>query len=275
MNTYSRTTFDRYLNIIGIERSEPNLDKLTELTAAHLRRIPFENVSKIYLARVQGIREIPELDIYLENIERYNFGGTCYTNNYYLHLLLLHLNYNVRLCGADIAIEGASPNGHMVNVVTIDEAEFLVDVGYGAPFWKPMERSSSVDVVQKLGIEKYVLKPQDSEKRSRMMVYKNDELIHGYMLKHQGKQLTDFSEVIARSYSDKAPFLNRLMLARFFENRALVLRNNKLTEMNGLNSVSSDLSNHDEIATTVVDRFEIPPDIIDNVLSCLGDIIYQ
>lgn len=273
MKTYSRTTFDRYLNIIGIERSEPDLDNLTKLSSAHLRRIPFENVSKIYLARVQGIREVPELELYLDNIERYNFGGTCYANNYYLHLLLLHLNYNVRLCGADIAIEGASPNGHMVNVVTLDETEYLVDVGYGAPFWKPMDRNSSVDVIKKLGVEKYVLKPQDSEKRSRMMVYKNDELIHGYLLKPQSRQLTDFSEVIANSYSDKASFLNRLLLARFFENRSLVLRNNKLTEMNGLESVSSDLNNLDEIAKTIIDRFNMPAEIVYIVLDCLKDII--
>jgi len=39
---------DHYLTILGVVRREPSLEALRELLAAHLTRIPFENISKLY-----------------------------------------------------------------------------------------------------------------------------------------------------------------------------------------------------------------------------------
>jgi len=271
MDIHPRETFDRYLNLIGVARSRPSWEGLTELTSAHLRRIPFENVSKIYRARIRGIREIPRLDDFLDGVERYNFGGTCYTNNYYLHLLLAHLGYEARLCAADISVNGAPPNGHMVNVVTINESEAIADVGYGAPFWQPLPRDGTDDLERRLGHERYVLKPQDSKGRSRLELYRDNQLAHGYVLKPDGKDVRDFADVVARSYGDQAPFLNRLLLVRFFDDWALVLRNNSLTEMRDSTSISKSLQTLDSIANVIVDRFGIPAKFASAVLESLGD----
>jgi arylamine N-acetyltransferase len=264
--------FDRYLRILGVSESEPSWRALEELTSAHLITMPFENVSKIYRARVQGIRNIPSLEEYLDGIERLHFGGTCYVNNYYLHLLLAHLGYEVRLCAADILVKGASPDGHMVNVVILHGSEAIVDVGYGAPFWLPIPRDSSTDLTIELGSERYIFKPKDNEGRSRLELYRDGQLNHGYLLKPAPKQIGDFAKVIAHSYGDDAPFLNSLVLIRFFENSSIILRNYSFTEFQGLDSRIRTLATKEEIVNTIVERFSIPSHISWEVLNSMPEL---
>src|SRR5512143_789806 len=91
-----------YLRLLGLRPRVPSLEALTELTGAHLVRVPFENVSKLY----------------------------------YLYRLLENLGYRVRLCGADMS----RPDVHLVIVVTVEGHEYVVDGGYGAPFLAPLPR---------------------------------------------------------------------------------------------------------------------------------------
>jgi len=81
----------RYLAILGVARREPSLEALRELLAAHLTRIPFENISKLYYRKRLGLVNLPGIQLYLEGIDKYHFGGTCYSNNYHFHLLLRSL----------------------------------------------------------------------------------------------------------------------------------------------------------------------------------------
>jgi len=79
------------LAILGVARREPSLEALRELLAAHLTRIPFENISKLYYRKRLGLVNLPGIQLYLEGIDKYHFGGTCYSNNYHFHLLLRSL----------------------------------------------------------------------------------------------------------------------------------------------------------------------------------------
>ena len=81
--------FDKYLDLLDVEATVPSFELLYKLVKAHLIKIPFENISKLIFKR-QGMNYIPTLQTFLEGIEKYNFGGTCYTNNYYFHLMLEH-----------------------------------------------------------------------------------------------------------------------------------------------------------------------------------------
>jgi N-hydroxyarylamine O-acetyltransferase len=272
----SDAIFNRYLGILDISRVEPGWQALRELTSAHLIRVPFENLSKIYRARVQGVRYIPSLEDYLDGIERFHFGGTCYVNNYYFHLLLAHLGYEVKLCAADILANGAPPNSHMVNVVSIDGKEAIVDVGFGAPFRHPIPRDSAIDITIELGSELYVLKPKDNEGRSRLELYRNGKFDHGYLLKPAPKRVGDFAEVVARSYDDEAPFLNSLVLIRFFGERSIILRNYTLTEFSGCESRIRTLATKEEIIRTVEERFNIPALIVKQTLNTMvGSRIFK
>ena len=69
-------TYERYLSILEIEPEPPSLDHLSRLVRAQITRVPFENISKLYLRKTQGATYIPTLEEHLDGIERYSFGGT-------------------------------------------------------------------------------------------------------------------------------------------------------------------------------------------------------
>ncbi|RPH36058.1 hypothetical protein EHM92_05135, partial [bacterium] len=81
----------RYLKLLGIPARRPALSSLEEIVRSQALKVPFENVSKLYLKKRAGLRGLIGFAEHLEGIERYCFGGTCYATNYYLHRLLAHL----------------------------------------------------------------------------------------------------------------------------------------------------------------------------------------
>ena len=137
--------YDKYLKLLGVDLSEAGFKLLKKIVKTHLIKVPFENISKL-LYKKQGMNYIPDLELYLDGIDKYNFGGTCYSNNYYLYLLLQYLGYNVKLCGADMK----NPDVHLISIVTIDEKEFIVDGGYAAPFFDPLPRDLAYRSYNKL-----------------------------------------------------------------------------------------------------------------------------
>ncbi len=202
---------ERYLRLLGVPARAPSLAALDELVRAQLTRVPFENVSKLHRRRA-GLRELPDLERHLDGVERHHFGGTCYPNNLHLHGLLAELGYDVRLCGADMT----KPDVHLACIVTVDGHEHIVDGGYGAPFLAPLPRDLDRDHVIELGRERYVLRPQDAAGRSRLDLYRDGVLQHGYLLKPEPRRIEEFAAVIADSFRDDATFMNALVAVRFF-----------------------------------------------------------
>ncbi len=258
---------EQFLQVVGVDRRKPSIEALTELVTAYMKRVPFENVSKLYYLKRHGLRGLPGLQQYLEGIERNNFGGTCYSNNYYLHLLLAHLGYQVALCGAGMA----NPDVHLVNIVTVDEREFLVDAGYAAPFLKPLPRDLKQDHVITLGRDRYVLKPKDKNGCSSMELHRDGQLKHGYTAKPIPRQIGHFARVIEESYRDSATFMNALLLVRLYTNRSIVIHNLSIIESEGPNYHIHRLAGRDELPTVVEKHFSIPLAIVSEAVAELGE----
>jgi arylamine N-acetyltransferase len=261
----SADIFTRYLDILGVTPQKPCLDALSEIVGAHLMRVPFENVSKLYYKKHLNQRRLPDVKQYLDGIEKYNFGGTCYTNNYYFYLLLDHLGYNIKLCGADMN----HPDVHMVNMVEIDKRQYLVDVGYAAPFLTPMPRDLAEDHEIVLGRDRYILKPQDEEGHSRLEMHRDGALRHGYTAKPIPRTIEHFAGCIAHSYTDEATFMNALLLVRFSPNFSLRINNLEVIESEGSQSKRRQLENHDEVIGAVVEYFSIPEAIVARAITGL------
>ncbi len=259
---------DRYLSLLGVQRRKPSIDALCELVQAHLLRVPFENVSKLYYKKHRGLRSIPSLELFLDGIERFHFGGTCYTNNYYLYQLLANLGYQNKLCGADMS----NPDVHLVSVVNIEKREYLVDVGYAAPFLVPIPRDLTTDYTIVLGRERYVLKPQDASGCSRLELYRDANLEHGYLAKPAPRQIHEFEQAIADSYREDATFMNALLLARFFPNRSLVIHNLTVIESQGTASSIRTLASQEELGQAVFECFGIPEEFTLEVVNGLGQL---
>ncbi len=229
-------------------------------------RVPFENVSKLYRIKQAGLRGLPGLERHLDGIELHNFGGTCYANNYYFYLLLTHAGYDIMLCGADMD----TPDAHIVSMVTVDGREYLVDVGYAAPFLKPLPRDLTQDHVVSLGRDRYVLKPQDRDGGSLLELYRDGRLMHGYTAKPIPRRIEHFAHGISDSFTDGSNFMNALLLVRFFPNSSLVIHNFTLIRSEGTESRIHRLANREELTQAINDHFAIPGAIAAEAVAGLG-----
>jgi len=257
---------ERYLRLLGVPKEKPSLEALRELVQAHLCRVPFENVSKLYYKKHLGLRGLPSLPLFLDGIEQFHFGGTCYPNNFYFYQLLANLGYQPMLCGADMS----NPDVHLVSMVELEGRPFLVDVGYAAPFLTPLPRDLETDYIVRLGRDRYVLKPQDAAGHSRLELYRDGNLKHGYVAKPVPRQIDEFETVIADSYRDEATFMNAILLARFCSDRSVVIHNLSVAEYQGTGSSVKTLANRSELVRVVSECFDIPPQFTREAVDDLG-----
>jgi len=255
----------RYLEVLGVTQHSPSLSGLRQLVLAQLTRVPFENISKLYYRKQFGLLDIPSIDRYLEGIEQYHFGGTCYSNNFYFYCLLAGLGYEARFCSADMA----TPDVHAVILVTLDGREHLVDAGYAAPFLEPLPRDLKTDYVVELGRDLYVLKPQDGQGRSRLELYRDGALKHGYLAKPEPRRIEDFRRVIAGSFWPEATFLNCILVTRFFPGRSVVIHNLNLIESRGERCEVRHLTDLDETAAAIQEQIGIPRKVVTDAVADL------
>jgi N-hydroxyarylamine O-acetyltransferase len=258
----------RYLSALGVSLQKPSLEALQELVAAHLTRVPFENISKLYNRKHHGLTGLLPIELYLDGIERHYFGGTCYSNNFHFYTLLSALGYDVKLCGADMT----APDVHLVILTTLGNHEYMVDAGYGAPFLAPLPRDLSTDYVITLGQDRYVLEPQDASGRSRLEMFRNGQPKHGYLVKPWPRRIEEFTQVIADSFRPTATFLNALLLVRFYPSRAVMIHNLTLVESQGNESSVHQLSSRAALIAKIVEHSGMPRSIVAETVSELGEL---
>jgi len=194
-----------------------------------------------------------DLTQYLNGIEQFNFGGTCYTNAFHLNELLKCLGFEARLC-ADMS----KPDVHLVNVVQLEGREYLVDVGYAAPFLEPIPLDLAHDYVVPCGTGRNVLAPKDEMGRSRMTLHSNGSPRHGYVVNPRPRNIDEFACVIADSFTPDATLMNAILLARFYPESSYVLHNMTYVESRGLTEKQSEIKTRDHLVTLIEERFGIP-----------------
>ncbi len=121
-------TADAYLARIGAARGRPSAATLASLMGAHLTAVPFENLS-IHLGERISLAEADLLD----KIVTRRRGGFCYELNGAFAALLAQLGYHVTMLAARVYGDaGAGPLfDHLTLRVDVDDAPWLVDVGFG------------------------------------------------------------------------------------------------------------------------------------------------
>jgi N-hydroxyarylamine O-acetyltransferase len=122
----------QYLARIGIAGPlDPSVASLRAVHRAHLRTVPFENLS------VRAGREIrlEEASLY-EKIVSSRRGGFCYELNGLFAALLRSLGFRVSLLAGRVGVDGI-PFDHMAIRVDLGEP-WLADVGFGDSFLEPI-----------------------------------------------------------------------------------------------------------------------------------------
>lgn len=260
--------FKLYLRLLGIKPLKPGMKALGEIISAQLARVPFENISKLYYFKHEKLRTLPGLERYLYNIEHYNFGGTCYTNNYYLYLLLKYLGYEIRLCGADMS----RPDVHIICMVRIENLEYIVDIGYAAPFCEPLPRFLETDHTIINGRDKYVFKPQNKNGQTRLELYRDNSLLHGYVAKPEPRIIEEFSKAIKDSFHREATFRNSFLLTKFTDGQSLVINNLKIIKSRGCEYKARPIQDLKEFVLRVEEYFGIPGKFTSDVLDQVGEL---
>ncbi|KAE8143422.1 arylamine N-acetyltransferase 1 [Aspergillus pseudotamarii] len=111
-----------------------DLSFLSRLQGYHVTAIPYENLSLHYAKDVKVSLDVAELHKKLVLRRR---GGYCMENNILFHHVLLFLGFEGYLAGARLFRVGDGKSAgwsgweHSVNIVTLDQQKYLVDVGYG------------------------------------------------------------------------------------------------------------------------------------------------
>ncbi|KAK9319146.1 arylamine N-acetyltransferase 1 [Lipomyces orientalis] len=148
--TFSVAQLNQYFDRIALPSSYRNatakdgLPFLTVLTKYHMAAIPFENL-ELHYSLHHNISLDPQ-HLFHKMVGRgTNRGGYCMENNCLFGTVLRSLGFNVYSVGARVneAVQAiASTPGwsgpkydgwdHMLNIVTVDSQQYLVDVGFGA-----------------------------------------------------------------------------------------------------------------------------------------------
>lgn len=126
----------KYLERIQVhEPLTADLQTLSHLQVAHMRAVPFENLSVYYKEPIL----LDEKWLY-EKIVNRRRGGFCYELNGMFAWLLRSLGFDVKMLSAGVSREsgGFGPEfDHMTLLVRLDE-DYLVDAGFGDSFQTPL-----------------------------------------------------------------------------------------------------------------------------------------
>ena len=134
----------RYLALLGVELRGPDRSALAELTRAQVLSVPFENVTSLLRRRTHPGQPVPPVDPeeILARWEGRGGGGVCFELAYLFGRLLCALGYRVQSVLGQITF----PGSHQALIVRLGDADLLVDVGNGAPFFEPIPLGEPFEV---------------------------------------------------------------------------------------------------------------------------------
>ncbi|MFD8572117.1 arylamine N-acetyltransferase [Streptomyces sp. NPDC059639] len=214
---------DAYLHRIGAERpAAPTAEALRALHRAHLRAVPFENLSVHF-----GEEVVLEPAALVAKVVDRRRGGFCYELNGAFAALLGALGFEVTTLQARVVGKDGRPGipyDHMaLRVRTVDGGERLADVGFGAFCAEPLaydERGEQRDPAGAFRIE-------DAEHGDLLVLQDGRPQ---YLLDRRPRELRDFE---AGSWyhrtSPASHFTKSLVCSRSTEDGRITLSGHTLT----------------------------------------------
>lgn len=196
----------QYLNVLQLEKRTPSLEFLNELIAAHQRTISFNNLAVYF--RPGQILDL-ELPALFEKVILNREGGYCFENNKVFFYLLKELGFEVRPLAARVLYgqSGDVPRTHRSTLITLDDKQFVADVGFGRhapPIAVSLDSQNSDSYSILKNGDTYLLK-----------LGKEGQKIDLYMFDEGHYQESDFA--IANYYTNTHPnskFVKGLILSR-------------------------------------------------------------
>jgi arylamine N-acetyltransferase len=257
------------LRLLGFSGEPPaSLSALVELVSCHLCRVPFENVSKLLLIGREGVGRVTKLDEFLDGIEHEDLGGTCYTSNPFFAGLLGALGYDAALYGADMD----TPNVHTSIRVRLDGREWHIDVGYAGPFREPIPLDRLPHEIG-WGNDRYVFERCGDVHELTMFTCGVPR--HGYVVHPPPRAASFFEPIILRSFEPGRTFMRCLRITRYFDDRAVELRNRRLSTITAGSVTERSVDSLAELRRAVDEEFEMPRCRIEDAVGVLERLTGQ
>lgn len=220
---------ERYLERIGY-RDTVTLDLATleSLQRAHLTAVPFENLS---VFGQTGVRT--DLAWSASKLLDRRRGGWCFELNGAFGALLESLGFEVRRLGAAVLLNGPSVLiDHLALEVQLEEP-WLVDVGFGESFIRPLALNRGDVQDGGTGHFQFLASPQGTT-----LARLDDAVpVAQYRFKRVTHQLADFDEASDRLQTDPAsPFRDKPFATRLLDggpDRVTLLRNRLKIDRDG------------------------------------------
>jgi len=205
-----RSSVGAYLERIGLdERPSIDVAGLEILQRAHLSAVPFENLD-VYAQR--GVRT--DLEWSVEKVVERGRGGWCFEVNGAFSDLLVRLGFRVKRLLATVLLPPASDLPSHLTLEVMLERSYLVDVGFGDSFIRPL----ALDVTDRQdgGSGDYVFEDRDGI-FTLSRIAPDGSLDPQYRFDRTSHEMTDFREHSERLQADaelswrKKPFATRLL----------------------------------------------------------------
>ncbi|WP_346726923.1 arylamine N-acetyltransferase [Bacillus suaedae] len=248
----------KYLDSLDLDLKKPTYDYLKQICVAHLNTFPFENISKLLYFKKHNYTnfELPSFELFINNHRDFNFGGTCYTLNSNLMILLKGIGfscYHVML-GEE----------HMGIIVEIENERFYVDCGAAAPIFKPVNFENDDKNISSFGKDVVNIVPVDSSRNTYNYVrYTNGKQNGKNWVFNSVKEtkIEHFNEVMKRANQPNAPFMTilRCQLYQTHKHRSVSLVNNKFSIRYSSGEIDLKvLSTPEEISSVLSEEFALP-----------------
>lgn len=246
---------DAYLERIHSKKENPSLAYLRALHRSHLIHIPFENLDIHYNRKI-----ILDYESIFQKIITQKRGGYCYELNGLFFHLLYHLGFEVKIISASVWNEKKDEFGrdfdHMAIIVTLQNEEYLVDVGFGKGIIYP---KMIEDGLTQMDYTDYWRITKDVEENLLLQSSENTSTFSSkYLFTNESKELIQFIEMNEYQQNDpNSTFLQKKLITRLTETGRITLTDRFFKELKLGSNYETEISNEDEFLSLLSQHFGI------------------
>ncbi len=239
-----------YSNNLSVEE-----ETLARLHEHHVRYVPFENVD-VYFKKAIDLK----LDCLYNKVVMNNRGGFCYELNYLFCELLNQIGFTSRIIAARILDDQGNVGplyDHLAVCVEMGKS-FLVDVGFGDLFIKPIEIRAGVYYdgrnyfrVEKLTEDSFLLAMSSDQ----------TEFTNKYIFSLSTVKISDFEQIcLDKQINPASYFVKHLVCTKPTDLGRLTVFNDKLIEKRGGQKFEKLLANEREVRAVLKSLFGLDLD---------------
>lgn len=231
----------------------PHLNCLKELQKNHLLNIPFENLDIHYQIPI----ELNIARIFNKVVEN-NRGGFCYELNGLFYQLLRSLGFTAKMVSARVFDKDKGYGeefDHMAIIVSVDNKEYLCDVGFGEFAFEPL--ALVIDEIQNDERGKFLIDKLD-EHYFRVSKIENGTSTPEYIFQTNKRELKDFQKMCKyHQTSPESHFTQKRLISLPVPDGRITITGNKLKIKEQGSERAIELKNEDEFYKNLKKWFNI------------------